>query len=82
METESCHENFTDMVLHKLRERLPAVFSRREVQKLLGGAIAPGTLANLGKEGPNYIILNKNAVYEKDTFLEWLRTRISPASEK
>lgn len=82
METESCHENFTEMVLHKLRERLPAVFSRREVQKLLGGAIAPGTLANLGKDGPRYLIISKNAVYEKDSFLDWLRTRISTDSEK
>ena len=82
METESCHENFTEMVLHKLRENLPAVFSRREVQRLLGGAIAPGTLANLGKDGPRYFIINKNAVYEKDSFLEWLRTRITPVPEK
>ena len=68
---------FTEMLLQKLQDSLPAIFSRNAVEKLLGGAISPGTLANLGSEGPEYAIINRNAVYEKETFLAWLRTRIS-----
>ncbi len=80
MEADSGRESFTGMVIQKLRDSLPAVFSRREVPKLLGGAIATGTLANLGKEGPQYLIINKNAVYEKDTFLEWLSKKIKESN--
>lgn len=69
-------EDLRDLFIKKLKEELPTIFTRREVEKLLGGAIAAGTLANLGKNGPKYVFVNRNAVYEKESFLEWLRTQM------
>ncbi len=38
------------------------------------GVIAPGTLANLAskKQGPPCISKHGKAIYEKDSFLDWL----------
>lgn len=65
--------SFGSTVIEKLKDQLPVVFSRREIKTLLGGAISPGTLANLGREGPQYFIINKKAVYERESFLKWLQ---------
>ncbi len=71
--------DFKDEVLARLAKALPPVFARHAVPMLLGGAIAAGTLANLGKEaGPSYIKMGRNAVYERESFLAWLATRIKP----
>lgn len=66
----------TKQALESLEKNLPDVFARKEVGRLLGGAIAPGTLANLGKDGPDYFFINRNAVYEKRTFLDWLAKKM------
>lgn len=72
-------DDFEHEVLTRLAKELPPVFARHAVPKLLGGAIAAGTLANLGKEeGPKYIKMGRNAVYERESFLAWLATRIKP----
>lgn len=65
-----------DDALAGLEKELPAIFARHEVGRLLGSAIAPGTLANMGKEGPPYIFVGRNAVFEKTSFLKWLRGRM------
>lgn len=59
--------------LHGLYELLPRYFTRKDIPKYLGSIISRGTLANLGKKnGPPYEIFRNKAVYEKDSFLEWL----------
>lgn len=61
------------LYLKKLQEVLPPFFTRKDVPKYLGSTISPGTLANLGKKhGPPYEIIGNKAVYEKESFLEWL----------
>ena len=61
-----------------LESSLPAIFSRSSVPNLLGGAVSAGTLANMGKEGPPCFLLNGHIVYEKSSFLAWLRTKAKP----
>lgn len=70
-----------DDALAGLEKELPAIFARHEAGKLLGGAIAPGTLANLGKDGPPYLFVGRNAVFEKASFLKWLRGRMQLPSD-
>lgn len=60
-------------IIEKLEESLPPIFTRSAVPKLLGGAIAAGTLANLGKAGPPYIRSGHHVIYEKGEFLVWFR---------
>lgn len=57
----------------KIQEVLPPLFTRKDIHKYLGSIISRGTLANLGKKnGPPYEIIGNKAVYENDSFLEWL----------
>lgn len=64
-----------DEIITNLSKELPPVFARRDVPRFLGGSLAVGTLANLGKEkGPAYIRRGKHAIYEKNTFLTWYRS--------
>lgn len=64
-------------VIKRLEETLPPIFARKAVPKLLGNAIAAGTLANLGKNGPPYFFVGRNAVYDRKLFLDWLKTHIN-----
>ncbi len=69
-------------IMASLESTLPVLFSRKEVPKLFGGCIAPGTLANLGiKNGPPYIRRGKHAIYEKESFLAWFRTWLEQGDE-
>ena len=62
-----------------LEASMPAVFARREIPKYVGGSLTVGTLANLGKDGPPYFLVNKHATYEKNSFLKWYRSQIKKA---
>ena len=73
---EKVRDSFLVSVMDKLAAELPVIFTRKEIEKLLGGTISAGTLANLGKNGPNYVIFSNKAVYEKSSFLEWLTTQL------
>lgn len=74
-------EAFVDTLFVRLANELPVAFTRREAAKLLGGVVCAGTLANLGKDGPPFVRMGRHAVYEKASFLEWLRTRVRNSSE-
>lgn len=66
---------FTDTVFKQLENELPPVFARKAVGELLGQAVCAGTLANLGDQGPPFIRIGRHAVYERASFLTWLRKR-------
>ena len=67
-------EQFLSTMLEKLRISMPPIIARKELPKYLGGMISVGTLANMGrKDGPPYRRCSRNAVYERDSFLEWLK---------
>jgi len=63
----------TDTIINTLEKNLPPIFTRNQLPKLTGGFLNIGTLANLGNEGPPYKRTKRHALYEKTTFLEWLR---------
>ncbi len=76
MKTKKVPSNDVDRIykiIEKLEESLPPIFTRSAVPRLLGGAIAAGTLANLGKDGPPYVRSGHHVIYEKGEFLEWFR---------
>jgi hypothetical protein len=68
-----------EAALAGLEASLPAVIARKEIPKYVGGSISVGTLANLGKNGPPYFLVNKHATYEKKSFLAWYRAQIKKA---
>ena len=64
--------------LKKLSEKLPPVFARTEIRKLLGGIISPGYLANLDSAGlgpPRVRIGPRKVGYHREPFIEWLAAR-------
>lgn len=67
-----------EKVIDKLSQVLPPTFSRQSVTKQVGDIVAVGTLANLAykKQGPPYFIAKRQVMYEKESFLKWLRTYI------
>jgi len=74
----------TAHIIESLRQNLPPVFNRRTVQIALGQIISARTLANLDyqKKGPSKKYLGKTVVYERDSFLTWLSSRLSDAERR
>ncbi len=62
-------------IIDALSNSLPAVFGRSAISKLMPGVIAPGTLANLAsqKKGPPCTFARGKVLYERDSFLAWLK---------
>ena len=61
-------------IIAALDRKLPEAFGRSEVEKLMPGFIAAGTLANLDsqKKGPSCYKSRGKAIYTKESFLAWL----------
>jgi hypothetical protein len=65
-------------LIEKLKEELPIVFARKEIERLLPGVVSSKTLANLSSQGtgpPSYRH-GRTVIYNRDSFLEWLRKRV------
>ncbi len=60
-----------------IEKELPSLFTRTVASKALGGLIAPRTFANIDcrGEGPNRVKINGKIMYEKSSFMQWLRSR-------
>lgn len=72
-------------IIERLRAELPPTFARTAVPKLTGEIISAGTLANedsrgTGPQGVFY--MGRKAVYERESFLAWLETRLTRAKSK
>ena len=67
------------VMIDRLREILPPIFTRKFVCAHLGGYISAGHLANLdsAKMGPGGIRVGKVVLYERESFLEWLYQRLT-----
>ena len=65
----------TSTIISSLAKTLPAVFGRSAISMLMPGVIAPGTLANLAsqKKGPPCTFARGKVLYERDSFLAWLK---------
>lgn len=64
----------------ELENNLPAVFSRQEAAKQLGYAISAKTLSNLDAKGlgpSKKLRIGGKVVYEKESFLDWLKERVT-----
>ena len=77
--TDNGNSEVIEKALLNLEANLPAIIARREIPHYLGGIISVGILANLGEDGPPYFLVNKHATYEKESFLQWLKSRIKKA---
>ena len=62
-----------------IENELPPVFSRQTASQAVGGLISPKTLSNLDalNQGPPVKVqLGSRVGYERESFIEWLKTRI------
>lgn len=67
------------MSLTILSEKLPPVIARKDVGRILGGVIAPKTLANLDSlgEGPaGRFRVGRTVAYRTADLLSWLQERV------
>jgi hypothetical protein len=67
---------YVNNIFSQLEKNLPPLFCRKEATRLLGGLFSANSLRNLDsqKKGPgNKIKIGKKVMYEKDSFLNWLR---------
>ena len=65
-------------LIEKLKEELPIVFARKEIERLLPGVVSSKTLANLSSQGtgpPSYHH-GRTVIYDRDVFLDWLSKRV------
>lgn len=72
-------------ILEELRREMPALISRVDVSKYLGGLLKPGYLAQLYSKGkgPERIHVGRKVCYERESFLRWLESRTSiPDSDR
>ena len=65
-------------IVKRLKAELPPLFGREVVPKLIPGVFSHQTLSSLSsqKKGPPMIKVGRKACYERDSFLQWLETRI------
>lgn len=62
-----------------LEKTLPAIFDRETASLALGGVLSPKTLSNADAQGTGPEVrmkLGKKIVYERESFLLWLQTRL------
>ncbi len=81
METAIQNEAMADMdkFLGLIEKSLPIVFERDTAAKILGGILGKKTLANADSagNGPSVRLkIGKKVVYEKASFMEWLKSKV------
>lgn len=72
-------KNKIESFFDALKEELPAVFDRNTACQKLGGLLTTKTLANADAAGAGPMIrvkIGKKIVYERDSFIEWLKSKI------
>ena len=74
MDTLNYGRSLADTMVLALEKSLPPVFACKEIPRFLGGSLAVGTIANLGKAGPPYVRRGRHAIYERTAFLTWYRS--------
>lgn len=85
---EQCHyeqqlfQNALDSqeFLQSIKKNLPPVFTRQIASKVIGGLMSPKTLSNLdalGQGPPVKVKLGSKVGYERDSFVQWLRCRMT-----
>lgn len=65
-----------EIVMDAIEQSLPPFFSRDEAAKHLSGILTKKSLANLDSSGhgiPDRVKIGKRIVYERSSFMNWLR---------
>ncbi len=67
--------------LRDLASELPAVMTRKDVEKHFGSLFSKGYLANLDSEdkGPKKCRIGRKVVYKRADFIDWLIARRTDA---
>lgn len=77
--SQSSSNFFIDNAINAMLEKWPSgVVARHEVGSFSGGAISPGTCANLDSAGlgcKDQVVLGRKVVYVARSFAEWLVNR-------
>lgn len=71
--------------IENLKNTLPAIFARREVGRLTGGIIQPGTMANLDSIGQGVsdrFLVGRKICYNRDSFITWLLSKVKEPKSK
>lgn len=71
--------------IENLKNTLPAIFARREVGRLTGGIIQPGTMENLDSIGQGVsdrFLVGRKICYNRDSFITWLLSKVKEPKSK
>lgn len=74
-----------DNITQTLQQNLPPIFTRLTAEKLMGGLVDAGTLANLDSAGdgpPVKIRLGRKVAYERSSFIGWFVARLESADNQ
>lgn len=75
----------TETVIEVLRNTLPPTFARSEADRLTGGLVKAGSLANEASKGTGpggMFFFGRKACYEREAFLAWLSGRLAVKSKR
>lgn len=67
-------------VISSLRDSLPAIFTRDDAARRLGGLLSAKTLANMDAHGIGPTLkqrIGKKVAYERESFLTWVESRFN-----
>lgn len=72
--------NDSSFFISAVAKMLPPVFARHKLTELTGGLVNSRTISNLQSknEGPPAVKFKGRVGLEKESFLIWLETRVSP----
>ena len=75
-------EGVISTLIERLRKELPPGFDRKHAISAIPGWISYGGLCNLdaAKNGPPRVRCGKYCIYERESFLSWLESRLSPVT--
>lgn len=68
-----------DAFFEHINDNLPMIFDRETAAKTLGGILGKKTLANADAAGNGPAVklkIGKKIVYERASFIEWLKSRV------
>ena len=72
--------NKSDDFWKALEGNMPVTFPRRRVSELTGGLLSARVMANLDSQGKGPSIkiqIGKHINYQRENFLDWLKSRVS-----
>lgn len=73
---DTLQETPQQKTFNHILESLPPIFTRTRINELLPGLLTKKTMSNLSDaDGPPYTRVANKIVYERESFVDWLRNR-------